>query len=140
MAPRANYTSLCILLTGLLIVAAILRRTIGATEDGPTVIVVPGGGLLEDGSLPLHSLKRVEKALELYRADPSSVIITLSAGTTHKPNPRDPEDFPLYESSVALKYLVDNGVAAQNLLEEKLSLDTIGNVCIFSSSVFLGHV
>ena len=128
MAPRANVTSCCILLVGVLMVVVVLRWSIGATDAGPTVIVVPGGGLLEDGTLPLHSLKRVEKAVELFRADPHSVIIALSAGTTHKPNPRDAEGFPLFESSVALKYLADKGVPVQNLLEEKMSLDTIGNV------------
>lgn len=126
MRPRADWASACVLLTGLLGVIFVMRRYRHA--EGISVIVVPGGGLLEDGSLPPHSLKRVEKAVELYWADPSSVIVTLSAGTTHKPNPRDQFSFPLYESSAALKYLVSKGIPTENILEEKLSLDTIGNV------------
>ncbi|CAM9358843.1 unnamed protein product, partial [Ectocarpus fasciculatus] len=90
-------------------------------------IVVPGGGLTAAGGLPAHSLERMNKAVELFHASEEAVVVTLSAGTTHKPNPTDADHFTHYESSVALKYLVDRGLPVQRVFEEKLSLDTIGN-------------
>ena len=52
--------------------------------DSVTVIVVPGGGLLKDGTPPPHTIKRLEKAKQLFdkliNKGTSAVIITLSAG------------------------------------------------------------
>ena len=78
----------------------------------------------------------MDKSIELYehsKSRPSSCgmgpcLITLSAGTTHAPPPRDAHGFPTYESSVGVQYLLQAGVPASNILEEKLSLDTLGNV------------
>lgn len=128
MAPRATVAivlSISVTLTCFLLLSYFDGD---GSANGPLVIVVPGGGLEADCTLPHHSLKRVERALELFRAEPDAFIIALSAGTTHKPNPTDKNGFPCFESSVALKYLVDLGVPASRIMEEKLSLDTIGNV------------
>lgn len=93
-------------------------------------LIVPGGGLQGNGSLPRHTKVRLDKAIELFSVYKSSnpVIVALSAGTTHKPNPVDNNNFPIYESSAAIKYLLSHGISPNLLLEEKLSLDTIGNV------------
>lgn len=66
-------------------------------EDGrrnwpKTAIIILGGGLLPDGSLPPHTLLRVERAVEIYhQLEGHVVIIPLSGGTPHKPNPLDPQ-------------------------------------------------
>lgn len=59
----------------------------------PIAIVVLGGGLTQNGDIPLHTQLRVNKAVEMYNNFKSTgqeaKIITLSGGTTHKPNPLD---------------------------------------------------
>ena len=54
-------------------------------------------------------------------------IITLSAGTTHKPPPLDDRGFPIFESIAAANYLVRRGLNPQQILSETSSYDTIGN-------------
>ncbi|RYH07341.1 hypothetical protein EON65_41850 [archaeon] len=59
----------------------------------PIAIVVLGGGLTQDGEIPQHTQLRVNKAVEMYNdfksAGQEVKVITLSGGTTHKPNPLD---------------------------------------------------
>jgi uncharacterized SAM-binding protein YcdF (DUF218 family) len=113
-------------------------------QKDPIIIIVPGGGLMSDGTLPLYSEKRMQKAAELFHSYESakqpSLIITLSAGTPHKPNPLDTEGFPLYESSMGLNFLIQSGIPANKIFEEKLSLDTIGNVCtLLLATLYISH-
>jgi uncharacterized SAM-binding protein YcdF (DUF218 family) len=100
--------------------------------DNRILIVVPGGGLLKDGTLPPHSLGRMDRAVELFFQYQNSKlipsIVALSAGTPHKPNPLDSNGFEIYESSSAMAYLLTKGIPSNFLFEEKISLDTIGNV------------
>jgi uncharacterized SAM-binding protein YcdF (DUF218 family) len=92
-------------------------------------IIVPGGGLLDDGELPPHTVLRLQQALDIYHACERRAckVIALSAGTTHKPQPRDARGFPVTEAAAAAKYLLSQGVVETDMLEESLSLDTIGN-------------
>jgi uncharacterized SAM-binding protein YcdF (DUF218 family) len=81
---------------------------------------------------------RMDKAIELYNLSKTKAsscgfgpcMVTLSAGTPHVPPPHDSKGFPLYESTVGAKYLIKAGIPTQNIFEEKLSLDTLGNVRI----------
>ena len=115
-----------------LLIYIIYPRESSRQPNDISVLIVPGGGLLSDGSLPKHTMLRLQKAIEIYQHNKllsiPSVIITLSAGTTHKPNPLDKDLYPLYESSVAMRYMIQHGVSPDVLFEEKMSLDTIGNV------------
>jgi hypothetical protein len=102
-----------------------------------TAIVVLGGGLLPDGNVPEHTQLRLKKAKELYheiseRKHEKVVIITLSGGTTHKPNPLNSKGFPIFEATAAAKALIENGIPARDVYEECFSLDTVGNVSILS--------
>lgn len=90
-------------------------------------VIVPGGGLTPTGGIPPHVQLRLDKGAELYRAAPRAKIITLSAGTPHKPNPVDKGGFPVYEAAAGAAYLIRKGIPAGDVLEENLSLDTIGN-------------
>lgn len=87
-------------------------------------ILIPGGGLTEHGELPIWTKRRLERAIQIgdFR-----FIITLSAGTTHKPPPLDEKGFPVLESVAAAKYLLQKGIPAQRILIETSSYDTIGN-------------
>jgi len=88
-------------------------------------ILIPGGGLLADGSLPAWTLARLETALELQ--DQADWIATLSGGTVHKPPPLDGEGFPIFESQKAAEFLIEAGVPPRRILTEISSYDTIGN-------------
>ncbi len=92
-------------------------------------IVVPGGGQLHDGTEPPHMRARLDAARRRWAAaaSPKPLIVCLSAGTPHKPNPRDARGFDAKEATASARYLLAGGVPAAHILEEALSLDTIGN-------------
>lgn len=96
-------------------------------------LVVLGGGLKPDGTPPEHTKLRLNHALEKYKEfkdfspETELYIITLSAGTTHKPNPLDKHGFPITEAMASAKYLIDHGIPASYVMEENISLDTLGN-------------
>lgn len=83
-------------------------------------------------------MSRMDKAIQLFeltKDKPSSCglgpcLITLSAGTPHVAPPRDDQGFPLFDASVGAQYLIKRGIPVGNILEEKTSLDTLGNVSI----------
>ena len=88
-------------------------------------IFIPGGGLLLDGSLPPWTQSRVDRALELR--EQTRWVACLSAGTVHKPPPLNHAGHPIYESTVAAEYLINNGAKPETILTEICSYDTIGN-------------
>lgn len=88
-------------------------------------IVIPGGGLLEDGSLPEWTRARLEKALAIQQK--TEWIITLSGGTVHKPPPISQEGYPIFESRKAAEFLISSGLDPNRILTEISSYDTIGN-------------
>ena len=88
-------------------------------------IVIPGGGLLGDGSLPEWTRARLEKALAIHQH--AELIITLSGGTVHKPPPIDGEGYPVFESRKAAEFLIESGIHPRRILTETSSYDTIGN-------------
>jgi hypothetical protein len=88
-------------------------------------ILIPGGGLKPDGSLPAWTSTRLNYVLE--RADETTWIGLLSGGTVHKPPPLGPDGYPLFESRQAAAYLISKGIEHVKLLTEIASYDTIGN-------------
>ena len=119
-------------------------------------IVSLGGGQTRDGGVPEHVLRRyVPKSPAKYTATFSRYcclcgrqlctcrlklaaekhfstgsripIVVLSAGTTHKPNPRDVRGFPVKECTSEAFALKKLGVASDHIYQESVSLDTIGN-------------
>jgi hypothetical protein len=87
-------------------------------------ILIPGGGVQADGSLPPWMVARLDAAIT---TDHNGCFITLSAGTVHKPPPLDAEGFPIFESVAATNYLIAQGIPKNNILVETCSYDTIGN-------------
>ena len=87
-------------------------------------ILVPGGGLREKGELPLYVKNRLDRVIEIHKDE---VIITLSAGTVHKPPVLDNHGFPVFESIAAADYLVKKNINPDKILTETCSYDTIGN-------------
>lgn len=87
-------------------------------------VLVPGGGVYANGDLPLWTQRRLDCALTKSQR----YIVTLSAGTTHKPPPLDQDGYPIFESVAAAQYLMRRGVGPEKILVETCSYDTIGNV------------
>jgi uncharacterized SAM-binding protein YcdF (DUF218 family) len=96
-------------------------------------ILIPGGGLLQDGSLPPWTMNRLDRSLELIGR--TRWIGLLSGGTVHKPPPLDEAGFPVFESHAAANYLLRKGLNADQILIEICSYDTIGNA-YFSRLLF----
>ena len=88
-------------------------------------ILIPGGGVKKNGSLPEWTKRRLKKTLDIFTG--REYLITLSAGTVHKAPLLDKLGFPLYESVVAANYLIKNNIPPIYILIENVSLDTIGN-------------
>ena len=88
-------------------------------------VVIPGGGLLEDGSLPEWTQARLERACAIQQK--AEWIITLSGGTVHKPPPIDRDGYPIFESSKAAEFLMESGIHPRRILTETSSYDTLGN-------------
>ena len=97
-------------------------------------VLIPGGGLLDDGSLPPWTIARLEYALSLK--DNSRWFILLSGGTVHKPPPLNEDGFPYFESHEMAKFLVKKGLDSARVLTEISSYDTIGNA-YFSRLLFI---
>jgi hypothetical protein len=91
---------------------------------GFDAILVPGGGVRDDGSLPDWVRARFDAAIEVSGESP---IIALSGGTAYKPSPRDSGGFPVFESIAGAAYLLRRGVPRDRVLFEIASYDTIGN-------------
>jgi len=87
-------------------------------------IIVPGGGVRDQGELPSWVRRRLDRTIEIYQGQ---LIITLSAGTTYRPPPLDNYRFPIFESAAAARYLIDAGVPEESILTETCSYDTIGS-------------
>jgi len=88
-------------------------------------ILIPGGGLLNDGSLPPWTIARLNYALSVK--DSCRWFILLSGGTVHKPPPINENGFPIFESRELAKRLVNAGINPDHILTEISSYDTIGN-------------
>ena len=95
---------------------------------GYHAIIIPAGGQSSNGPPP-HVLARLERAVAIYRmsAEPKPFVITTAWGTPHKPCPHDAAGFERHEASDNAKYLMSRGVDAESLLEESVSLETVGN-------------
>lgn len=86
--------------------------------------LILGGGVTEEGTLPRWILSRLERSIALYQGE---FVITLSAGTVHKPPVLDAHGYPIFESILAGEYLIQRGIEPTKILAETCSYDTIGN-------------
>jgi hypothetical protein len=87
-------------------------------------ILIPGGGLLSDGTPPPWVCRRLDEAVQ---AADTRFFVTLSRGTVHKAPPRNSRGFPVDESVASAVYLLKRGVPRERILTETVSFDTIGN-------------
>lgn len=88
-------------------------------------IIILGGGVRKDGTMPTWTLRRIKKALEFKNH--TKYFITTSAYTTNKPPIIDKTGFPVNESIKMGELLVKAGIDQSRILTERWSHDTIGN-------------
>jgi uncharacterized SAM-binding protein YcdF (DUF218 family) len=100
-------------------------------NTNPDAIVVPGGGLTDEGLPHPWVTNRLDRAAELYQNADNALalprIIALSAGTVYKPPFLDADGFPVFESVASARYLVKNhDVNPDDILTERSSYDSLG--------------
>lgn len=101
-----------------------------ALEHPADAIVVLGGGVEADGSLPPVARTRVARAVELFHAGIAPrMILTGRCGLT-SPEPA------VTEAAAMAAYARDHGVPAAALLLEEEARDTLGNA-YFTRELFL---
>eukprot|EP00966_Prymnesium_polylepis_P250536 5793506-Prymnesium_polylepis.1 len=98
------------------------------STGGFHAIIVPAGGQHDDGP-PAHVLARLERAVQIYRMapEPKPYVITTAWGTPHKPCPHDAAGFERHEAQDNAHWLMLHGVPPDAVLEESVSLETVGN-------------
>ena len=96
--------------------------------SGYHALVVPAGGQGLDGPPP-HVAARLERAVHMYTESgyPKPYVITTAWGTPHKPCPHDDAGFERHEAADNARFLVERGVPPSHVLEESVSLETVGN-------------
>jgi len=108
----------------------------GSLRWNMEAVVIPGGGVTENGIPRAWVKSRLDRALDIGKTRNIHWYIVLSRGTPHNPPPPDPlrsissdseSYFPVDESIASARYLVQNGVPEQQILADSWSLDTIGN-------------
>ena len=90
-----------------------VRRSASDSVAAALDAIVPGGGQLHDGTEPPHMRARLDAARRRWAAaaSPKPLIVCLSAGTPHKPNPRDARGFDAKEATASARYLLAGGRA-----------------------------
>src|SRR3989338_9384652 len=93
----------------------------GQTLDA---ILVPGGGLKDDGTPQPWVEARLDAVLNYLER--TKMVVTLSKGTAHKPRVRV-DGIQIYEAEAAKKYLQAGGVPEGKIIASVESLDTLGD-------------
>ena len=81
-------------------------------------IIVLGAQVRADGTLSLQLQWRMEKALEVYREHPQTIVVCGAQG----------DDEPVTEAQAMRDYLVENGVPEQDIIMEATSFNTRQNL------------
>ena len=88
-------------------------------------VIILGGGVRKNGTLPIWVLRRIKKAIE-YK-DKTKYFITSSAYTINKKPIINKHGFPVNESVKMGELLAKAGINESKILTERWSHDTIGN-------------
>ena len=90
------------------------------------IIIVLAGGLNEKGKLHEWVIRRLNRAIELYKIY-NIPILCCGGGTYHKPPFINDSGFVVHESTECVNYLVQNNVMKNMIYREWSSYDTIAN-------------
>lgn len=99
-------------------------------EHPSDAIVVLGGGVHPDGTLPEVARTRVARAVELYRSGIAPRIILSGRCGLHDPDPL------VTEAAAMAAYARERGIPDEALLLEEEARDTLGNA-YFTRELFL---
>jgi hypothetical protein len=91
-------------------------------------IIVLAGGLTPDGGLPPWVSRRLDAGADMQRRQqtPACPLLCLGGGTPHKPAVLGASGHVLHEATACAQYLMAKGVAADSILKEVSSYDTVG--------------
>lgn len=87
------------------------------------------GGANKDGTLPLQTQKRADKAIELFNKKKIDIIL-FSTGQTHR------FSFKVIESEAMRAYAIKQGLPPQAIFCETMSRDTFGNA-VFCRTLYV---
>ena len=93
-------------------------------------LVILGGGIGNSGNLPHWTKNRCDIAIKYFNENKNKekiCFIATSGGTYHYPNPKDKNNFTIFECDLIVKYLNNNGITKNIIYREWSSYDTIGN-------------
>ena len=90
------------------------------------LIIVLAGGLTEKGQLHEWVIRRLDRAIELYKIY-NCPILCCGGGTYHKPPYINEKGFVIHESTECVNYLVQQGINKTEIYREWSSYDTIAN-------------
>ena len=90
------------------------------------LIIVLAGGLNEKGKLHEWVIRRLNRSVELYKTN-KCPILCCGGGTYHKSPFINEEGFVVHESTECVNYLVQKGIAKNDIRREWSSYDTIAN-------------
>jgi hypothetical protein len=98
-------------------------------------IIILGGGLTTDYSLPLWVKDRCDKAIKIFNNDPDNFNIVTASGGSYHYKPKISGNFIEFESCIIAKYLIDNGIRSDKICRESSSYDTIGNMFFIKTTI-----
>ena len=88
-------------------------------------VIIMGGGIVKDGSLPSHLQPRVEKVIESYNS--ASLVICSSSFSLNVPPKLTKDGYVISEASVIAREL-KKSCSNFEILCEQFSHDTVGSV------------
>ncbi|MAG60279.1 hypothetical protein CL619_00685 [archaeon] len=89
-------------------------------------IVILGGGLKEDLTLPIWVKVRVKKAIQVYKEQGSKYFILPTSSTPHVPIKLDNDGQPYNDSKAIAKELLENEIPKEKILMLDFARDTLG--------------
>ena len=89
-------------------------------------IIIHGAGLLEGNRISKLLADRLDKAIEVYRKDPTPPVLIPSGGKG--------SDETLSEAEAMERYLLDKGIPADHIIREDKSATTLENIA-FSKAI-----
>lgn len=95
-------------------------------KDKFDAIVILGGGLNEDLSLPIWVKERVKKAIQIYNEQGSRCFILPTGSTPHVPVKLDKAGQPYNDSKAIAKELLENKIPKEKIMLLDFARDTLG--------------
>jgi hypothetical protein len=93
----------------------------------PELVVVMGGGVNDDGTLPPHVVERCEVVMSMQGLSEHAVVVASSSFSLNCPPRLSTIGMPMSEASAIFRWLRDHGYTG-TVICEQLSHDTVGSI------------